>query len=109
MEEGASVAADPRPEADSWLGAESFDAVLLDIDLPRMSGVEFLRWVLEREPEMAVIILTGLDDPALAVRCLDQGARTYLVKPIESEFLRIMLHDALAMRRLLKERNDGLT
>jgi DNA-binding NtrC family response regulator len=92
-------------EADSWLTAESFDVLLLDIELPKMKGVEFLGWALERDPELAVIMLTGLDDPALAVRCIDQGARTYLVKPVESEFLRLALRDALAVRRVLQERN----
>lgn len=93
-------------EADRWLGAERFDVCLLDIELPRMKGVEFLGWALKRDPEMAVIMLTGLDIPDIAVECIDQGARTYLVKPIEAEFLRLALRDALAMRAILVERNE---
>ena len=92
-------------QADHWLGVERFDAMLLDIELPRMKGVEFLSWAFARDPELAVLMLTGSDDPELAIRCLEQGARTYLVKPIESEFLRLVLRDALAVRRLLQERN----
>ena len=94
-------------EADQWLNSQRFDLVMLDIELPRMKGPEFLRWALRRDPELAVIMLTGVDDPAVAIECLDQGARTYLVKPVEVEFLRLALRDALAMRRLLIERNDG--
>ncbi len=93
-------------EADTWMASERFEACLLDIELPRMKGVEFLGWALSRDPEMAVIMLTGLDDPALAVECIDAGARTYLVKPVESDFLRRALRDALAVRRVLVERND---
>jgi DNA-binding response OmpR family regulator len=93
--------------ADSWLGAERFDVMLLDIELPRMKGVEFLSWALERDPELAIVMLTGLDDPAIAIQCLESGARTYLVKPVETEFLRLALRDALAVRRLLVERNGG--
>lgn len=93
-------------EADTWMASERFEACLLDIELPRMRGVEFLGWALSRDPEMAVIMLTGLDDPALAVECIDAGARTYLVKPVEAEFLRRALRDALAVRRVLVERND---
>lgn len=93
-------------EADLWLGSERFDVCLLDIELPRMSGTEFLGWALTRDPEMAVIMLTGLDVPDLAIECIDQGARTYLVKPIEADFLRLALRDAVAMRKLLVERND---
>lgn len=94
-------------EADHWLGSLHFDVVLLDIELPRMQGVEFLSWVLDRHPEMAVIMLTGVDDPDVAMECLEHGARNYLVKPVEADFLRLALRDALAMRRLLRERNDA--
>ena len=93
-------------EADQWLNMERFDVCLLDIELPRMKGVEFLGWALSRDPELAVIMLTGLDLPEVAIECLDAGARTYLVKPVEADFLRLALRDAVAMRRVLVERND---
>ena len=92
-------------EADHWLSAERFDVMLLDIELPRMKGTEFLSWALDRDGEMAVIMLTGLDDPKLAIECIQGGARSYLVKPVEADFLRLELSDALAMRSLLVERN----
>ncbi|HSW31162.1 MAG TPA: response regulator [Longimicrobiales bacterium] len=92
-------------EADQWLSGQRFHICLLDIELPRMKGVEFLGWALSRDPEMAVVMLTGLDAPDVAVRCIEQGARTYLTKPVEAEFLRLALRDAVAMRTLLVERN----
>lgn len=93
-------------EADQWLSNERFDVCLLDIELPRMKGVEFLGWALSRDPEMAVIMLTGLDLPEVAIQCIDNGARTYLVKPVESDFLRLALRDAIAVRKVLVERNE---
>jgi len=93
-------------EADHWMSSHRFEVLLLDIELPRMKGVEFLSWALEKDPEQAIIMLTGLDDPELAIECIDRGARNYLVKPVESEFLRLAVRDALAVRRLLMERND---
>lgn len=93
-------------EADQWLATERFDACLLDIELPRMTGLEFLDWALSRDPEMAVIMLTGVDVPEVAIQCLDRGARTYLVKPVDADFLRLALRDALAVRSVLVERND---
>lgn len=99
-------AAASAEEADSWLDAERFDALLLDIELPRMKGIEFLRWALEKDPELPVIMLSGLDDPELAIRCIDHGARTYLVKPVEADFLRLALREALSVRHLLVERNE---
>ena len=93
-------------EADQGLSSERFELLMLDIELPRMKGVEFLSWALSRDPEMAVIMMTGLDMPEVAIECIDHGARTYLVKPVEVEFLRLALRDALAMSRVLVERND---
>lgn len=93
-------------EADAWLGSQRFHVCLLDVGLPRMTGLEFLSWALERDPEMAVVMLTGIDDPELALEALDHGARTYLVKPVEATFLRAALRDALAIRELLVERNE---
>lgn len=99
-------AAASAEEADQWLAAERYDVCLLDIELPRMTGLEFLDWAQRRDPEMAVIMMTGLDLPEIAIQCIDHGARTYLVKPVDAEFLRLALRDALAMRSLLVERND---
>ncbi len=93
-------------EADTWLSTMRFDVLLLDIELPRMNGVEFLTWALARDPELAVIMLTGFDNPDLALECLSNGARTYFVKPFDSAFIRHAPRDAVAMRRLLVERNE---
>ncbi len=93
-------------QADQLLTNECFSVCMLDIELPRMKGVEFLGWALSRDPEIAVIMLTGLDLPEVAIQCIDHGARTYLVKPVEVDFLWLALRDALAMRKLLVERND---
>ena len=49
---------------------------------------------------------TGLDLPEVAIQCIENGARTYLVKPIDADFLRLALKNAMAVRSLLVERND---
>ncbi len=93
-------------EADQWMNTERFEVCLLDIHLPRMPGTEFLGWALARDPELAVIMLTGVDAPEVALECLDQGARTFLVKPVEAPFLLRALRDAVAVRALLVEHNE---
>lgn len=90
-------------EADIHLSQRGYDLCLLDIQLPGMRGNEYLAWALRRHPEMAVIMLTAIDDPDMALDCIDGGARTYLVKPVDERFLLRAIRDALAMRRLLLE------
>jgi CheY-like chemotaxis protein len=103
-EEGYDVrAAASAEQADSWITAMSFDLVLLDIELPGMNGVEFLEWALDRDPQLAIIMTTGVDVPEVALRCLRAGARTYLVKPLDPAFTREAVRDALVMREVLKE------
>jgi DNA-binding NtrC family response regulator len=99
--------AESAEQADMFLAAESFDLALLDIELPRMNGLEFLEWVSSRDSEMAIIMVTGLDDSELALEAMRRGARTYLVKPISSEFLEAAVRDALVMRALLRSFNGS--
>jgi signal transduction histidine kinase len=54
--------------------------VLLDLNLPDSQGAETFRKVLEKAPEVPVVILSGQDDQALAIKALHQGVQDYLVK-----------------------------
>ena len=57
-----------------------FDAVLLDLDLPDSQGLATLTQMLAHSPHLPVIVLTGLDDEALAVQAVGLGAQDYLIK-----------------------------
>lgn len=59
------------------------DIALLDIRLPGTSGVEVCQIISERYPETAVIILTTFTDESLIARCIQAGARGFIVKDIE--------------------------
>jgi DNA-binding NtrC family response regulator len=61
----------------------SFAVVVLDLNLPGLSGVELLQHVLEERPETPVIVATGTGDLETAVRCMRVGAFDYLSKPID--------------------------
>lgn len=60
--------------------ASAPDVVVLDINLPWVSGFELLRRLLKRSPAAKVIVFTMNDDPIFAARSIDQGARGYLAK-----------------------------
>jgi C4-dicarboxylate-specific signal transduction histidine kinase len=62
------------------LEGKQFDVVLLDLGLPDSQGMETLEKMRRKVRELPVVVLTGLDDEALAVRALQEGAQDYLVK-----------------------------
>jgi DNA-binding response OmpR family regulator len=70
-------------EADAALAAMSFDLVILDLGLPRMSGLTVLKRLRARKSSVPVLILTVLDGVDDRVRGLDLGADDYLAKPFD--------------------------
>ena len=70
-------------EADSALEANQFDLLILDIGLPKKSGLDVLRHLRGRGSMIPVLILTALDGLNDRVRGLDAGADDYLAKPFE--------------------------
>ena len=70
-------------EADVALEANPFDLLILDIGLPKKSGLDVLRRLRGRDSHLPVLILTALDGVNDRVRGLDAGADDYLVKPFE--------------------------
>jgi len=69
------------------------DAVVMDIKMPELDGLEATRQVLERTPT-AVVILTGHLQPELIERATQAGAMAYLVKPVETQELEAALQVA---------------
>ena len=69
--------------ADAALDANEFDLLILDIGLPRRSGLDVLRRLRSRKSAMPVLILTALDSLTDRVAGLDAGADDYLAKPFE--------------------------
>src|SRR5215475_13374860 len=62
------------------LGKDTPSVVLLDLNLPDSHGAETFRKVLEKAPNVPVVVLSGQDDEVLAIRALHQGVQDYLVK-----------------------------
>ena len=62
------------------LAKEPPSVVLLDLNLPDSQGAETFRKVLDSAPDVPVVILSGQDDEALAMKALHQGVQDYLVK-----------------------------
>jgi DNA-binding response OmpR family regulator len=86
-------------DAQRFLESEHFDLLLIDIVLPRMSGLELLRWTRNRTAESAVLMLTARDSVFDRVLGLDAGADDYLPKPFATDELLSRLR-ALLRRRI---------
>ena len=70
-------------EADAALSHQVYDLAILDIGLPRLSGLEVLQRLRDRRSRVPVLLLTAMDALADRVRGLDAGADDYLTKPFD--------------------------
>jgi serine phosphatase RsbU (regulator of sigma subunit) len=76
------------------------DVILLDLSLPDSHGVETFLRIYAQAPELPIVILTGLDDQGLALRCVQAGAEDYLVKgQVDDELLVRSLRYAMERSR----------
>lgn len=98
-----TVARDGR-SALEMSSVEPYDVILLDVMLPRMSGIEVARQLREREQETPVLMLTARDSLHDIVKGLDSGADDYLTKPFS--FLELLARiRALARRKEFRRKN----
>jgi two-component system response regulator HydG len=112
-------AAEDGPSALELAVARRYDAVVTDLKMPVMDGIELLRKLHEHDPELPVVVATGLAEVTSAVAAMRAGAEDYIAKPIQLESLRLVIERALdrrktcleaeTLRRELRERNgEGL-
>jgi putative two-component system response regulator len=94
---------DQAESAEAALNAlerQRYDLVLSDIAMPNKSGFELLGTIRQRFPDLAVIMITAVDDRRMAVRTLEEGAYGFLTKPLDRNELLINIINALERRRL---------
>jgi len=86
--------------------ALTVDVIICDVRMPKINGVEAVKYFRREYPSTPVIVLTGYPDVNLAVEFMRQGAVEYLVKPVEKEQLIAAVENAAAKRTLFSG-NDG--
>ena len=99
---GVAEAADGE-EAIQKLSGERFDLVLTDLKLPRKDGIEVLRAAKENSPSAAVVLMTGFGTIDLAVQAMKEGAYDFLSKPVDTNYLLVLIERALERQRLWRE------
>ena len=90
-------------EAAESMRKQEFDVVLTDMDMPGGSGLELISSLRRDYPNVATLMVTGLDDPLLAHAALDMGAYGYVVKPFEKNEVIFNVANALRRRTLEME------
>ncbi|MFI5349141.1 MAG: sigma-54-dependent transcriptional regulator [Elusimicrobiota bacterium] len=90
-------------EATKKLAASEYDAVVTDLKLGDLDGLEVLRRAKARDPRTEVLVMTGHGSIDTAVAAMKAGAFDYLTKPVEPEELGLVLGKALEHRSLVHE------
>lgn len=98
-----AVAAADGPAALEMLGTQAFELMLADVYMPEMSGVALVTRALAMDENLAIVMLSGINDVALATDTMRRGALNYLVKPLDAQQLEEALRDALNRRQLNME------
>lgn len=80
-----------------------YNLVLLDVDMPRMSGLEALKAIKEHDPSIIVIIMTAYANIDDAVRVVKEGAFNYIAKPVKPEELMALIDRAVAANALISD------
>jgi len=94
-----TVASDAEAALAAAAQAADFDAVITDVRMPGMSGLELLAELKHRSPDLPVIMVTAFASPDDAVQAMRNGAFDYITKPFNVDELRKVVRTAAAKRR----------
>src|SRR3970040_964348 len=87
--------------------APPFDAVIVDIKLPDISGLDLLKALKGASPETEVVFITGFASLATAIQAINGAAYAYITKPFEMDHLLATLDKALEKQRLARAGRDS--
>ncbi|MBI5540769.1 MAG: sigma-54-dependent Fis family transcriptional regulator [Bacteroidia bacterium] len=95
--------AEDGPQGLEIISSSKIDAVLCDIKMPKMDGIEVLLNIAKDQPEVPVIMISGHGDIETAVDSLKKGAFDYIQKPLDLNRLLVTLRNALDKSKLVIE------
>jgi len=101
------IAHDGREAAELARGM-SFDAIVSDIAMPEMTGLQLLRSVREHDLDVPVILMTGGPAVESAVQAVEYGALRYLIKPVDSKQLEEVVARATRLHQMAKIKREAL-
>lgn len=88
-------------EAIEKVRASRYDLVILDVDMPRLNGLEALKLIKEHDPSVVVLIMTAYATIDDAVRAVKEGAYNYISKPVKADELLKIVDRALSAQAMI--------
>ncbi len=102
--EGFQVKTSPgTPNVYELIDDQDFDLLICDIKMPKVDGMELLKYVKKQKPIVPVIMITAFGSVKQAVEALKVGALDYVVKPFDIEELKIIVSHGLEERKIREE------
>lgn len=96
------------PEAIERVRKGGVDVVVSDISMPGMTGLELLRAIRIHEPDLPVVLVTGLPALESATEAIEHGVLKYIVKPVDPAALRSTVDQAVQLYRLARMKREAL-
>ena len=93
-------------EAQATLDKKSYDVALVDIKLPGIDGIETLKLLKEKNPDLEIIMLTGHATVQKGIEAMKLGAEDFLEKPVELSVLLERISEAKNKRILILEKKS---
>jgi EAL domain-containing protein (putative c-di-GMP-specific phosphodiesterase class I) len=102
------VTASDGDQAAELLNQLEFDAIVSDISMPGMNGIQLLRRARERDLDVPVLLVTGAPAVETAVEALEYGAFQYLTKPVDAKRFELAVEKAVQLHRMAIMKREAL-
>ncbi len=97
------VSAEDGQKALELVEKQSFDMIISDLKMPRLSGLELLEKVKPIQPDIIFILITAFDTAATAVKAMKMGAYDYISKPFNVDEIKLTISSALDVKKMQLE------
>lgn len=85
---------------------ETYDAIILDFQMPGLDGIEALRAIKARKPELQIILLTGHASVQKSVEAMKEGAMDFIEKPADLDELTRKIKEAQASKMIVVDKQN---
>lgn len=96
-------------EATELLDESQFEAIVSDIAMPEIDGIQLLKAIRQRDPDVPVVLITGAPDVATAMQAVRLGALMYMTKPVDLDEMKGIVAKAVRLRRIARLKEEALS